>query len=62
MKRGQFIRELVAVGCYLKRHGQRHDLYANPANGQQAPVPRHAEISESLCKLIRQQLGIGKRS
>ena len=58
MKRGNFVRELVRAGCYLKRHGKRHDIYANPASGKQAPVPRHPEIKESLCGLIRQQLGI----
>lgn len=61
MKRGNFIRELVAAGCYLKRHGRKHDIYANPANGKQAPVPRHPEIKESLCKLIRQQLEIAEQ-
>jgi hypothetical protein len=34
MKRGQFVRELVAAGCYLKRHGGRHDIYANPNTGK----------------------------
>ena len=58
MKRENFIRELVDAGCYLKRHGKKHDIYANPKNGKQAPVPRHAEIKESLCQLIRKQLGI----
>ncbi len=58
MKRGQFVRELVTAGCYLKRHRSKHDIYANPRTGRQAPVPRHPEIKESLCKLIRQQLGI----
>jgi len=58
VKRGNFIRELVKAGCYLKRHGKKHDIYANPNNGKHAPVPRHAEIKESLCKLIRNQLGI----
>ncbi|WP_317706483.1 type II toxin-antitoxin system HicA family toxin [Methylomarinovum caldicuralii] len=58
MKREQFIRELEAAGCRLKRHGSRHDLYVNPRNGKQAPVPRHREIKNTLCRLIRQQLGI----
>jgi len=58
MKRGAVIRKLVDAGCYLKRHGKRHDIYANPQNGKQAPVPRHAEIKESLYHLIKNQLGI----
>jgi hypothetical protein len=58
VKHGNFIRELADAGCYLKRHGKRHDIYANPRNGKQAPVPRHSEIKDSLCELIRKQLGI----
>ncbi|WP_369683402.1 type II toxin-antitoxin system HicA family toxin [Nitrosomonas communis] len=58
MKRGNFIRELVDAGCYLKRYGRKYDLYINPRNGKQAPVPRHPEIKEGLCELIRKQLGL----
>jgi hypothetical protein len=45
-------------GCYLKRHGKKHDIYINPINGKQSPVPRHPEIKESLCRLIKKQLEI----
>ncbi len=55
MKRRDLIRGLVAEGCYLRRHGKRHDIYINPKNGKKAPVPRHSEIKESLCELIRRQ-------
>lgn len=58
MKRRDLIRELVQAGCYLHRTGKRHDIYRNPANGRQAPVPRHREIKNSLCALIRRQLGL----
>lgn len=58
MKRREFLRELVTAGCYLKRHGKRHDLYVNPNNGRKAPVPRHTELKDSLCRLIRAQLGL----
>jgi len=58
VKRRNFIKELVKAGCYLKRHGKKHDIYANPKNGRQAPIPRHSEIKESLCELIRMQLGL----
>ncbi|MEM2919119.1 MAG: type II toxin-antitoxin system HicA family toxin [Candidatus Altiarchaeota archaeon] len=58
MKRYDFIKELVNAGCYLKKHGSKHDIYVNPANGKKAPVPRHSEIKESLCELIRKQPGI----
>ena len=58
MKRRDLIRELVAEGCYLKRHGKGHDIYINPKNGKKAPIPRHSEIKESLCELIKRQLGL----
>ena len=58
MKRGSFIRSLVKRGCYLYRHGKRHDIYARPSTGRRAPVPRHSEIKESLVRLIEKQLGL----
>ncbi len=58
MKRDEFIRKLVNEGCYLKRHGKKHDIYANHKNGMKAPIPRHREIKKTLYELIRKQLGI----
>ena len=60
MKREAFLRELRHAGCLLKRHGKRHDLYTNPQNGRSAPVPRHTEIANSLCEVIRKPLGISE--
>jgi predicted RNA binding protein YcfA (HicA-like mRNA interferase family) len=58
LKRAAFLRELAQKGCVLYRHGGRHDLYLNQRNGRKAPVPRHNEIRNSLCRLIRKQLEI----
>jgi len=58
VKRSELIRKLVDNGCYLKRHGKKHDIYINPKNGKKAPIPRHKEIKNSLCDLIKKQLGI----
>jgi mRNA interferase HicA len=58
MKRKEFIQELEKSGCVLHRHDARHDIYLNPANGQKSPVPRHTEVKDSLCRLIRKQLGL----
>lgn len=58
MKRGDLLRELSAQGCLLKRNGGRHDIWHNPANGKSAPVPRHTEIPNTLCALIKKQLGL----
>lgn len=56
MKRQEFIPELEKRGCELKRHGKKHDIYINPKNGRKAPVPRHTEIKNTLCEIIRKQL------
>lgn len=58
MKRQDLIRELEQAGCVLVRHGRRHDVYRSPATGAQAPVPRHREIADTLCQVIRKQLGL----
>jgi predicted RNA binding protein YcfA (HicA-like mRNA interferase family) len=58
LKRKDLIKDVVKGGCYLKRHGSKHDIYANPRNGKQAPIPRHPEIKNSLVRLIEKQLGI----
>jgi hypothetical protein len=58
MKRQAFIRELERAGCEFVRHGKRHDVYRSPANGPQAPVPHHREIADTMCALIRRQLGL----
>ncbi|WP_337177428.1 type II toxin-antitoxin system HicA family toxin [Paludisphaera sp.] len=60
MKRQALIRELERAGCEFARHGGRHDVYRNPANGRQAPVPRHREVADTLCELIRRQLGVSE--
>lgn len=58
MKRSAFLREVAQKGCVLHRHDGRLDLYLNPANGRKAPVPRHDEIKDSLCRVIRKQLDL----
>jgi len=58
MKRSELIRKLTDAGCVLHRHGSRHDLYINPANGKKQPVPRHSEVDDTLAKHIKKNLGI----
>jgi predicted RNA binding protein YcfA (HicA-like mRNA interferase family) len=58
MKRSELIRQLAERGCVLLRHGARHDIYLNPANGKKQPVPRHPEIDDALAKHIRKYLGL----
>jgi len=42
----------------LLRSGARHDIYINPRTGQKQPVPRHAEIDNTLARHIRKYLGL----
>jgi len=58
MKRGELIRQLADAGCVLHRHGSRHDIYLNPANGKKQPVPRHNEVDDTLAKHIKKNLGV----
>jgi len=58
LKRQAFIKKLEEAGCVFVRHGGRHDLDRDPANGRQAPVPRHREIANTLGKVIREPLGL----
>lgn len=58
MKRSDFVRQLLADGCFLARHGSKHDVYANPATGKKQTVPRHTEIDDVLAKHIRKRLGL----
>ncbi len=58
MKRIDLIRDLERAGCEFVRHGSRHDVYRNAATGRQTAVPRHREVADSLCRLIRRQLGL----
>jgi len=58
MKRKELLRQLEHAGCVFLRHGSRHDLYLNPANGKKQPIPRHQEIDEGLARHIKKYLGI----
>lgn len=60
MKRNELIRLLEQNGCCLHRHGGRHDIYLNPANGSKQPVPRHSEIDDRLVKHILKYLGLSE--
>ena len=55
-----FLKKVAQVdnGCLLKRHGSNHDIFMNPQNGKKTPDPRYPEIKDSLCKLIKEQLGL----
>ncbi|MBO9611919.1 MAG: type II toxin-antitoxin system HicA family toxin [Dyadobacter sp.] len=58
MKRNEFLRHLEKHGCSLRRHGAKHDVYAN--QNLRSTVPRHPRLAKSLCDAICKQLGIEK--
>ncbi len=58
MKRDALIKELREAKRYLKRQGMNHDIFINPKTSRKAPVPHHPEIKNTLCALIRKQLGL----
>ena len=58
MRRTELIRQLLAHGCVLHRHGARHDIYLNPLNGKKQPAPRHSEIDDVLARHIKRDLGV----
>ncbi len=62
MKRNELVRQLLAKGCILHRHGARHDIYLNPATGEKQPVPRHTEIDNALARHIQKNLSLIKDS
>lgn len=60
MKTKKFCAEIAAQGCFLFRHGKRHDIWKNPANGRTFAIPRHdsQEIPKALVIRARKELGI----
>jgi mRNA interferase HicA len=48
------------AGCQLCATGFGMTFLRTPANGRRAPVPRHNEIKNSLCRLVRRQLGLNE--
>ena len=58
MKQHVLLKHLRRYGCYLKREGSEHSLWANPANGVIEAVPRHVEIPDKLVRKICKRLGV----
>ena len=58
MNRRDFERHLRSHGCVLHHHGGKHDVWLNPANLAQSPVPRHSKIKHGTLRGICRILGI----
>jgi mRNA interferase HicA len=51
-KRKDLIRDMLDSGAELVREGGSHTIFRNGRTGTLIPVPRHAEIGESLARKI----------
>ena len=58
MKRESLLRHLRYYGCILNREGGAHSPWMNPATGQIQAVPRHAEVSNVLARVICRGLSV----
>jgi len=47
MKRSALLRHLRQHGCWLKREGKEHSLWAGPHKPDLEAVPRHQEIANT---------------
>ncbi|MBQ0022632.1 MAG: type II toxin-antitoxin system HicA family toxin [Prevotellaceae bacterium] len=60
MKTSQFCSFLTANGCFVLRHGKRHDIWTNPKNNATYAIPRHGsqELSKRIVNEAREILGV----
>ena len=48
MKTHEFTKKISKAGCYITRHGKKHDIWLNPKTGGETTVDRHG--SQELAK------------
>jgi predicted RNA binding protein YcfA (HicA-like mRNA interferase family) len=58
MKRNELLRHLRRHGCFLKREGGAHFLWASPNTGRIEAIPRHTEIPDRLAVKICRCLSV----
>lgn len=59
MKTSELLKILKKNGCYLLRHGKRHDIWYSPITSKQFAIPRHKdEIKSGTQKSILEDAGI----
>lgn len=54
----ELTKKLRKAGCYLLRHGARHDIWYSPITGKQTPISRHGteEVKPKTLRSIYQAL------
>lgn len=58
MKTSELLKRLQKAGCFMVRHGKRHDIWHSPITGNDCSVPRHGakEIPPGTLKSIEKDL------
>jgi predicted RNA binding protein YcfA (HicA-like mRNA interferase family) len=58
MKYYDLLKSLKKAGCFIIRHGARHDIWYSPVTGLSRPVPRHGakEVPTGLLKSLEKEL------
>ena len=60
MKASELARMAKKQGCYIKRHGSRHDIWFSPITGKTAEIPRHQgkDVKTGTARSIIRDLGL----
>ena len=60
MKTSEFTRKISKLGCYIKSHGKKHDVWAHPITGGETQVSRHGsqELSTGTVDGMLKDLGL----
>lgn len=58
MRYNELTKRLRKAGCYVTRHGARHDLWFSPITGVEKAVPRHStqEVKKGTLRTIEKEL------
>lgn len=60
MKTSELVKILKKGGCYIIRHGKRHDIWYSPKTGNKLEVDRHGskEIATGTANTILKDAGL----
>ena len=62
MRHDELVRDVLALGCHLRRQSTKHEIYLNPSTGRSASIPRDKEVSDAIVRLIKNHLFAEVRS
>lgn len=59
MRLNELLKLLSSNGCYLVKHGKKHDRWYSPKTGKKMTIPRHAkEIPTGTADNILKDAGL----